>query len=110
MIKLRGARQLSQVAAELGWRGHRVRLFAESVPRAVEASVDFRGPLSGPLPPADVAIASGSDTAGRVEQDSNSLFRLFLTGEPHLETESFERVLLDLCFARLDPMSGGAER
>jgi len=45
-----------------------------------------------------------------VEQDSNSLFRLFLTGEPHLETESFERVLLDLCFARLDPMSGGAER
>ena len=121
----RGARRLSQIAGELGWRGHLVRVFAESVPKTVQASVDLRGREGGPLPPADVAIASDSETASRVAQDPNSLFRFYLANEAgqrpaaddpplralpleelsSLEAEGLERILLELCFARLDPMS-----
>jgi glycosyltransferase involved in cell wall biosynthesis len=122
------ARKLARVAGELGWRGHRIRLFADSLPKTVRASVDFRGPASGPLPPADLAIASDSETATHVARDSNALFRLYLPSETDprpkfddlplrrlplaevstLEAEGFERVLLELCFARLEPMSQDA--
>jgi len=120
----RSARELSRLAGELGWRGHYVRLFAKSAPSAVRTSVDFRGLASGPLPPADVAIASDAETAGRLAHDPNALFRFSLAdgsfgdlpvpplpgGEgTTLETDWLERALLDLCFARLDPMSPSQE-
>jgi hypothetical protein len=94
----------------------------------------------GPLPPADVAISSGPETARIAVEASSALFKVCLVqgrgdamsldelglryvcvGEEAaaalkngqrrnavvlaqpLEAEALERVLLDLCFARLDP-------
>jgi GT2 family glycosyltransferase len=112
----RQARKVARVADEFGRRGHRVRVFAESVPLIARPSVKVRALTNGPLPPADVALAADAVSTARLGGDTNALFRFALTPEAPppfrrlpvddpLETEVLERVLLELCFARLDPLT-----
>jgi GT2 family glycosyltransferase len=118
------ARVLAELAGELGWRGHRVRLFAASVPSSVRPSVDIRPLLAGSFPPADVSIASDAETALFLQGDSHALFSFFLTtnddrdvdddhtlsarplsvsSADEADPQAFERTLMQRCFARLDP-------
>jgi GT2 family glycosyltransferase len=137
----RGEQDETRLARELASRGHQVRLFgAEPAAKGADGAVDVQRMPDGPLPPADVAVSSGPETARIAVEASSALFKVCLVqsrgdamsldrlglryvcvGEEAaaalkngqrrnavvlaqpLEAEALEPVLLDLCFARLDP-------
>ena len=97
-----GDSRLARIAGELGWRGHRVRVFGESVPRSVQSSVEVR-PSSAELPAADVVVARD---ATPLLDNARGLFCFSLASlqsNGTLDAESVEEALLERCFARLDP-------
>jgi GT2 family glycosyltransferase len=113
-----GSRDLSRLAGQLGWRGHRVRLFGESVPRDVLPSVELLPPSTQPLPPADATVATDAETARVATEAPRSMFTFLLDDEnldasndlpirrltvgSNTDAAALERRLLELCFARLD--------
>jgi glycosyltransferase involved in cell wall biosynthesis len=74
-----GEREAARLARDLAWRGHRVRLFGgEPDAKRRNGAVDVQPMPGGPLPPADVAISNGPETARVAVDASSALFKLCL--------------------------------
>jgi hypothetical protein len=117
LLSCNGKAELARVggiAALLESRGHRVRLFADSAHAQPELSVYVHEYSSCSVPAADVVIASNHATAQRAAE-TPALFRVYAAGdgtppagflclpnEPS-DADRLERLLADLCFARLYP-------
>jgi GT2 family glycosyltransferase len=76
-------REMAGLARDLAWRGHQVRIFGDAPSsQREEGPLELKQLPAGPLPAADVAIASDLESSRTAAEASSSLFRLCLLLDP----------------------------